>query len=95
MGGGGGVVGGRVGAWVQPLTDCLRADCQQAPTRSSPSLPPPLQDLSRAWTAAEGLHYGMVGVNEVAITSEVGAQRLRCVSAATCRAHTQHTHTGS
>ena len=30
-----------------------------------------LQDLSRAFRAAEALQYGMVGVNEVAITSEV------------------------
>jgi hypothetical protein len=29
------------------------------------------QDLSRAWRVAERLEYGMVGVNEVAITSEV------------------------
>lgn len=29
------------------------------------------QDLSRAWQVAERLEYGMVGVNEVAITSEV------------------------
>eukprot|EP00887_Chlorella_sp_A99_P005176 scaffold1.g5176.t1 len=28
-------------------------------------------DLSRAWTVAERLQYGMVGINEVAITSEV------------------------
>ena len=30
-----------------------------------------LQDLARTWRASEQLHYGMVGVNEVAITSEV------------------------
>ena len=30
-----------------------------------------LQDLSRAWQVAERLEYGMVGVNEVAITAEV------------------------
>lgn len=30
-----------------------------------------IQDLKRAWQVAEQLEYGMVGVNEVAITSEV------------------------
>ena len=29
------------------------------------------QDLKRSWQVAERLEYGMVGVNEVAITSEV------------------------
>lgn len=32
-----------------------------------------MQDLSRAWRVAERLQYGMVGINEVAITSEVWA----------------------
>lgn len=32
---------------------------------------PPAQDLKRAWQVAEQLEYGMVGVNEVGITSEV------------------------
>lgn len=31
----------------------------------------PQQDLSRAWRVAERLQYGMVGLNEVAITAEV------------------------
>ena len=30
-----------------------------------------LQDLARAWKAAEGIKYGMIGVNETSITSEV------------------------
>ena len=30
-----------------------------------------LQDLSRAWKAAERLDYGMIGINEIAIGSEV------------------------
>jgi len=30
-----------------------------------------VQDLKRSWQVAERLEYGMVGVNEVAITSEV------------------------
>jgi succinate-semialdehyde dehydrogenase / glutarate-semialdehyde dehydrogenase len=29
------------------------------------------QDLARSWRVAEALEYGMVGLNEVAITSEV------------------------
>ncbi len=29
------------------------------------------RDLSRAWRVAEALEYGMVGLNETAITSEV------------------------
>jgi len=29
------------------------------------------QDLARAWRVAEELEYGMVGINDVAITSEV------------------------
>lgn len=35
------------------------------------SHPHSTQDLSRAWRVAERLEYGMVGVNETAITSEV------------------------
>ena len=31
----------------------------------------PWQDLARAWHVAEDLEYGMVGINEVSITSEV------------------------
>ena len=31
----------------------------------------PPQDLARAWRVAEELEYGMVGINDVAITSEV------------------------
>ncbi len=34
-------------------------------------LPPAPQDVSRVWRVAERLQYGMVGVNEVAITAEV------------------------
>jgi succinate-semialdehyde dehydrogenase/glutarate-semialdehyde dehydrogenase len=30
-----------------------------------------MQDLARAWRVAEDLEYGMVGVNEVAITDAV------------------------
>lgn len=30
-----------------------------------------IQDLKRSWKVAEELEYGMIGVNEVAITSEV------------------------
>lgn len=30
-----------------------------------------MQDLARAWRVAEQLQYGMIGVNEVGITSEV------------------------
>ena len=40
----------------------------------------PAQDVSRVWRVAEALQYGMVGVNEVAITAEVrprAEQQLR------------------
>ncbi len=30
-----------------------------------------LQDLARAWKAAEGIEYGMIGINETGIGSEV------------------------
>lgn len=30
-----------------------------------------VQDLARTWRTAEALEYGMIGVNEVAITSEI------------------------
>ena len=30
-----------------------------------------LQDLARAWKVAEGIDYGMIGVNETTIGSEV------------------------
>ena len=30
-----------------------------------------MQDLSRTWRTAEALEYGMIGVNEVGITSEI------------------------
>lgn len=30
-----------------------------------------MQDLARAWKAAEGIDYGMIGVNETSIGSEV------------------------
>lgn len=33
--------------------------------------PAAVQDLARAWRVAEELEYGMVGINDVAITSEV------------------------
>ena len=32
---------------------------------------PILQDLARAWKAAEQIEYGMIGINETAIGSEV------------------------
>lgn len=52
---------------------------QAARFRPPPTAPaaaaaaPPPQDLSRAWRVSEALQYGMIGVNEVAITAEVGA----------------------
>ncbi len=30
-----------------------------------------MQDLARTWKTAEALEYGMIGVNEVGITSEI------------------------
>ncbi len=36
-----------------------------------PTAAPALQDLKRSWQVAEALEFGMVGVNEVGITSEV------------------------
>lgn len=38
---------------------------------------PRLQDVSRVWRVAERLQYGMVGVNEVAITAEVRTLSLQ------------------
>ena len=48
------------------------------PTTARPRSPPApaAQDLSRAWRVAERLEYGMVGVNEVAITSEARCAAL-------------------
>lgn len=57
-----------------------RGSALHAPTPPPPFLllletqkydPPLLQDLARAWKVAEALEFGMVGVNEVAFTSEV------------------------
>ena len=35
------------------------------------AIPSILQDLARTWRVAEELEYGMIGVNEAGITSEV------------------------
>ena len=49
----------------QPFRPCL------ALPSPPPAPPTPLpQDLARAWTFSEALDYGMVGVNDVAITAE-------------------------
>ena len=50
-------------SWAHTLRLCRCADAQ-IPVYA-------LQDLKRSWNVAEALEFGMVGVNEVGITSEV------------------------
>ena len=57
--------------WTMPLPVLTAAWAVLRSSRRPDSLVHVLQDLQRTWRTAEALEYGMIGVNEVGITSEI------------------------